>query len=155
MVSIIILFYFRSTAATWKLRTTANPTLEVCKNHFEKGNAHAWKARYFLQYYGDLKHSFSKVLLFMFINVLCDLVFEDNLNAHRTKFFQFWQIEPLMLKYWTDVYGIIKKNGKICSYALCLIIFYVQRIRVLPTLVKLKKDCILIVNDRKLLASEF
>jgi len=88
--------------------------------------------------------------------VLGDLVFENNLSVHKTKFLKFWQsfddrVKPLMilLKYWVGVYGITGKNGKICNYVLMYIItFYLQRIRILPTIVQLRKDCVpVIVNS--------
>jgi len=88
--------------------------------------------------------------------VMGDLVFENNLSIHKTKFLKFWQsfddrVKPLMilLKYWTGIYGITgRKKNKICTYALmCIIIFYLQRIYILPTVIQLRKDCVpVIVN---------
>jgi len=87
--------------------------------------------------------------------VLCDLVFEYNLGVYKTQFLKFWRsfddrVKPLMilLKYWAGAYGITGKKDKICNYALmCVIIFYLQRIRILPTIIELRKDCVpVIVN---------
>jgi len=82
-------------------------------------------------------------------NVFCHLSLENNLNIYRTKFLKFCRsfddrVKSLMilLKYWADVYEITGMDGKICSYALmCIIIFYLQGIGILPTIIQLRKDC--------------
>jgi len=81
-------------------------------------------------------------------NVLCDISFKNCFGIYKTNFLKFCasydvRIKHLMLiiKYWAKEYKLTGV-GRMPNYGLmCLIIFYVQTIGILPTLTELRKDC--------------
>ncbi|XP_026826568.1 poly(A) RNA polymerase, mitochondrial [Ooceraea biroi] len=84
-------------------------------------------------------------------NVSCDITFKNSYGIYKTRFLKFCasydaRVKPLMLliKYWAREYKVTGhgKTGKIPNYGpMCVIIFYLQTIGVLPTLVELRKNC--------------
>lgn len=88
-------------------------------------------------------------------NVSCDITFKNCFGIYKTKFLKFCasydiRVKQLMLfvKYWAKEYKLTGV-GRMPNYGLlCLVIFYLQKIGILPTLMELRNDCIpLFVND--------
>ncbi|XP_032689687.1 speckle targeted PIP5K1A-regulated poly(A) polymerase-like isoform X2 [Odontomachus brunneus] len=87
-------------------------------------------------------------------NVSCDISFKNGLGVYKSQFLKYCalrdiRLKPLMLliKYWAKHFGI-SGGGKISNYGLvCLVIFYLQQVDLLPPLLELQKNCIpLIIN---------
>lgn len=87
-------------------------------------------------------------------NVYCDISFKNGLGVYKSYFLKYCamrdvRLKPLMLliKYWAKHLGV-SGGGRISNYGLvCLVIFYLQQVDLLPPLLELQKNCVpLIIN---------
>lgn len=82
-------------------------------------------------------------------NVSCDISFKNGLGVYKSYFLRYCalhdvRLKPLMLliKYWAKHFGI-SGGGRISNYGLlCLVIFYLQQVDLLPSLLKLQNNCV-------------